>query len=165
VEKIKTFFRSIKYGIENLIIWAPVIWKDRDWDHWYLYKMLKFKLIRMENLHRKYGHSVNSIKTADQIKICAKLLERLIEDEYDEHVFKNHNEKWGETHFHWDECKNKKGYSSLRITRRDNVNTNKEEEQERKEFNRLCKHEDKLRKQDIDYLFKLMNKHIQGWWD
>ncbi|MHA1700683.1 MAG: hypothetical protein ACTSWK_00270 [Promethearchaeota archaeon] len=164
MEKIKTFFRSIKYGIENLIIWTSVIWKDRNWDHWYLYKILQFKLIQMEKLHRKYGHAVNSIKTADQIKICINLLKRLIEDDYDESIFKNHNKKWGEAHFNWDECKDRKDCRSLRITR-DNVKTDKEIKQERKEFNRLCKHEAKLRKQDNDYLFKLMNKYIQGWWD
>ncbi len=51
--KINNFFRSIKYGIKNLITWFPIIWKDRDWDHWYLYKILRFKLIQMENLQRE----------------------------------------------------------------------------------------------------------------
>jgi len=164
IKKIRSFLRSIKDGIENLIIWFLIIWKDRDWDHWYLYKILRFKLSNMEKYHRKYGHSVNSEKTADEIKLCVNLLDRLIEDNYDEMVFKKHNEKWGESHFHWDECKDKEGYCSLRITR-DNVKTDKDKKQEAKEFTQCHKHEENLKKQDIEYLFKTMNKYIQGWWD
>lgn len=164
VKKIKNFFRSIKYGIENLITWLPIIWSDRDWDQWYLYNILKFKLTQMEKLQRKYGISVNSIKIADQIKVCINLLDRLIKDEYGENIFKHHNEKWGDSHFNFTPCEDRKEYSKLIITR-DNVNSKEDEEQERKEFIRLIKHEDKLKKQDIDYLFTLMNKHIEGWWD
>ena len=164
MKRITNFFRSIKYGIENLIIWAPIIWKDRDWDHWYLYKMFKFKLIQMEKLHRKYGMSVNSENTADQMKICINLLERLINDEYGESIFKHHNKKWGRPHFNWEYCKDRKGCSELHITHR-HVNSEEDKKQERKEFRRLIKHEEILKRQDIEYLFKLMTKHIQGWWD
>ena len=164
LKKTKNFFRSIKYGIQNLITWFPIIWKDRDWDHWYLYTILKFKLSNMEKLHRKYGHCVNSEKMADQIKVCVNLLDRLIKDEYYEMTFKNHEKKWGEAHFNWDNCEDKKGYCSLRIER-DNVKTDEDKKQERKQFRRLCKIEANLRKQDVEYLFKIMEKHIQGWWD
>ena len=30
--------------IKNLIRWIPVILRDRDWDHYYIYEILKFKL-------------------------------------------------------------------------------------------------------------------------
>ncbi len=164
IKQMRDFLRSIKYGIENLIIWFPIIWKDRDWDHWYLYKILKFKLSNMEKLHRKYGHAVNSEKIANKIKVCVNLLDRLIEDNYDESAFKKHHKKWGEPIFHWDECEDKKGYYSLKIEQK-NIKTKKDKDQEAKEFKRCYNHEEMLRKQDVDYLFKLMNKHIQGWWD
>ena len=164
VRKIKNIPRSIKYGIQNLIKWFPIIWKDRDWDHWYLYKTLQFKLIQMEKLQREHGVAVSSEKIAGQIQTCVNLLDRLIEDEYHEMVFKNHDKKWGKSHFNWTDCKDKEGYSKLHITR-DNVKTDKDKEQERKEFIRYCKNEEELKKQDLDYLFKTMNKYIQGWWD
>jgi hypothetical protein len=161
--KINDFFRSIKYGIENLINWFPVIWKDRDWDHWFLYMILKKKLSDMEEYHRKYGHTVNAEKTADEMKTCVNLLDRLMKDEYHEMVFKKHDEKWGEPEFNWDECE-REGCCELKIFRT-NIKDEKDKEQETKEFRRLCEHEANLRKQDIDYLFETMKKYIQSWWD
>lgn len=162
-EKIETFFRSIKYGIENLINWFPVIWKDRDWDQWFLYNILKKKLSDMEEYHRKYGHTVNANKTADEMKTCVNLLDRLIKDEYHEMVFKKHDEKWGEPEFNWEDCE-KEGSCELQILRT-NIKDKTDEEQERKEFRRLSELEINLRKQDIRCLFEAIRKHIETWWD
>jgi hypothetical protein len=164
IKKIRNFLTSVKDGLENLIIWFSIIWQDRDWDHYYLYQILRKKLINMEIYHRKYGHSVNSTETAFEIKKCILLLNRLIDDNYDELVFKKHHKKWGEPIFNWNDCKDKKDCYSLRIEQK-NVKTDKDKKQESKEFERLCKHINMLKKQDIEYLFKLMNKHIQTWWD
>ena len=30
--------------IKNIIRWIPVLWKDRDWDDWYIYKILQKKI-------------------------------------------------------------------------------------------------------------------------
>jgi len=38
---------ALVYGIRNLWRWFPVIWKDRDWDHGYLSRILEFKLLSM----------------------------------------------------------------------------------------------------------------------
>lgn len=37
---VKRFISNIK----NVIRWLPVIWKDRDWDDYYIFEVLKFKL-------------------------------------------------------------------------------------------------------------------------
>ena len=73
---------GIKQGIRNLIIWFPVIWKDRWWDHSFLYSILRFKLSLMEEGFRTRGMSINSEKDAHNIKICILLLDRLQNDAY-----------------------------------------------------------------------------------
>jgi hypothetical protein len=40
---------NLKYGVRNLWRWAPIIWRDRDWDHGYLSRILEFKLYTMYN--------------------------------------------------------------------------------------------------------------------
>ena len=40
----KYLHRDFIEGIKNLIKWFPIIWKDRNWDHSYIYEILKFKL-------------------------------------------------------------------------------------------------------------------------
>lgn len=164
VKKIRDFPRSVKYGIKNLIIWFPIIWKDRNWDHWFLYKMLKFKLSRMEKYHRKYGIALRSEIKANEMKTCVNLLDRLIEDNYGDMTFKKHNEKWGEIEIDWVPYKDRDDLVKCLITRT-NVKDEEDEKLERKQFIRLCKHESNLIKQDIEYLFNIMNKQIQSWWD
>lgn len=162
ISLIGDYIYSIKTGLTNLIKWTPTIWKDRDWDQWYLYEIFKKKLSHMEKFQREYGNSIDSKKIAFQIKTCVLLLDRLIKDDYDEMVFKKHNKKWGEMNLEFQPFKIGlyKGLIS-----RPNIKTEKDMEKERREFRRLSEHEKMLRKQDIDYLFKLMNKHIQKWWD
>lgn len=149
-------FRSIKHGIKNLYNWFPVIWDDYNWDESTILTILKFKLDRMEKAFRsKHAMAVGSEKAADQMKMCSVALDRLIKDDYT--AFNKHNEKWGEASMEFE--KNK-----LNI-KRPNVITEKDEKQERKEFKDCCEHEDYLIKQDLEFLFDTMKKHIRTWWD
>ena len=36
-------------GVKNLIRWFPTIWKDRDYDHSYIYEVLRVKLENHQN--------------------------------------------------------------------------------------------------------------------
>jgi len=116
----------------------------------------------MEYLYRNHGHHLNSEKTADRIKVCKLLLDRLIKDEYYENTFKNHDKKWGKSVISYRPYSDE--LSELLISR-PNAIAKKDKEKEMREFLRLCEHKRYLRKQDIDYLFKLMNKHVERWWD
>ena len=75
LNNIKHFFYDIKYGIQNIIYYLPVIWKDRDWDNEYILDLLKHKLKRNEKNLRKYSLAVDSDKTADEIKNVVDLIE------------------------------------------------------------------------------------------
>ena len=68
--QIKSFIRGIIPGIENVIMWLPVIWRDRWWDYSFLFSILKRKLEFMEEGFRKYGVSVRAEKDAKKMKIC-----------------------------------------------------------------------------------------------
>lgn len=165
IQKIKDTPRNIKYGIENLIKWFPVIWQDRDWDHYYLYVILHHKLKRMEHLHIHYSHLMSGSQTAKEIKRCIILLERLMEDKYHENASIEYNKKWGKPKFNWRPIDdNENGCSILEITHK-HVKTKEDKKQNIKEFHRICDHERNMRKQDVEYLFKYITKHIEGWWD
>lgn len=161
MSKIRDVFYSIKYGIQNLIVWFPIIWKDRNWDQYYLYLILKMKLKNMERYQRQYGHALDADKTANKIRVCINLLERLIKNDYYDMAYKNHDKKWGELNFLWEKDIN----GNLLRLNRTNIKCDEDRKKEHKEYMRLCEHEVKLRKQDIYYLFKLMSKQIETWWD
>lgn len=164
MDKIKSFFYGIKTGIKNLIKWTPVIWRDRDWDQYFFYVVLHFKLKRMEKLHRNHSHLVNGKKYADQIKLAVLLLDRIIKDNYLENVIEPHEKKWGQSDFVFTPLKDNKNLSSLSI-KVEKANTPEEKAKENKERMALYKHSDDLKNQDLDMLFKHIRKYIEGWWD
>jgi len=150
-------------GIKNLRRWFKIIWSDRDYDPYFIYTVLHHKLSLMEHFIRHDGHHLYAKRDADQIKKCVLILNRLIEDDYHENAFKDHERKWGVPEMEWTPIDNGE-LSELHINY-PNVKTEKDKETERKEFKRVCEHENILREQDLEILFGSMRKHIRGWWD
>lgn len=156
-EIVKDFFDDVRIGVLNIIKYIPIIYKDRDWDQYFLFKLMQFKLIRMEDLFINHSHLANNERYAKQMRVCINLLSRISEDEYHENVFKNHDKKWGDIEF-------SSGEEDFGITR-PNVKTKEDEKQENKEYRILSDKLVKLQQQDIDMLFLNMRKYIQNWWD
>jgi hypothetical protein len=169
-DRIDTLWNGFKRGIKNLIIWFPTIWRDRQWDHQFIYMMLRAKLNFQEKFIRKHGIHVNNIEDANQIKECVDILDRLIDDDYHIAAFKEHDERWGEAKMSWidtDEKENETDESDLvelNITY-PFVETDQDLESERDDFKLACTKEDYLRQKDMRNLFLNMYKNIQGWWD
>ena len=40
---LKDFPKNLKYYFKNIIKWSPILWKDRDWDHYFIYEALRFR--------------------------------------------------------------------------------------------------------------------------
>jgi len=75
--KLRDIYRSIR----NVIRWLPIIWKDRDWDSYYIYEILKFKLQNQANYIGKQNRHTRSKREAEIMRTCVKLIQR-IQDEY-----------------------------------------------------------------------------------
>ena len=135
--KIKNWYYDVIQGIPNLIRWFPVVWKDRDWDHVYIYDVLRFKLKNTEKCIRN-GLHVDADKEANRIKTCVNLLDRLRNDVYQDMIYRD-----------WD----------------NNIDMNNRTKEESADFRRRYQHEDYMIEQDIDMLFNIMKKHMQKWWD
>ena len=74
----------IKFKIKQLrklIRWIPIIWKDRDWDYYFVYEILKQKLIDTEKYIRKDGLHVFNEHDADSIKTAIEMIEK-VQTEY-----------------------------------------------------------------------------------
>jgi len=140
--KIRNFFRSVYYGIENMFIWIPVIWGDRQFDYSYIYTVLQKKLKLMEE-HYSSGESFcsDSKKMAKQIKIARILCDRLVDSNYLDVLFKEVEDKYGD-------------YFKLVKTK-----------EEKDAYHKAFEHSRYLENQDKDYLFDFMKKKINNWWD
>lgn len=76
--KIKTFIRNVR----RVLRWIPIIWKDRDWDYYYIYEMLKQKLIATEEYIRKDGIHIYNEADANSIKKAIDMIERVQKEYY-----------------------------------------------------------------------------------
>jgi hypothetical protein len=162
--KISDIYYSLKNGPKHVFEWLPVVWNDRHWDQYYIYKILRHKLYLQEKFIRHRGCHVNNERDADQIKRCIMILDRLLEDNYIMNATKYHDKKWGENEWIFTPIEGDEELSKLDIVY-ENAKTQKEKDQQHKEYMRCNTHSRNMREQDLDYLFKYMRKHIEGWWD
>lgn len=81
IPNLWVLLKSIKRGIINVVKWVPVIWGDRDWDWYYLTKIMEYKLRKMSISFKEEGVCVGSEIHAKNMLICAELLKRLNKDD------------------------------------------------------------------------------------
>lgn len=74
--------RDLKERIVNLIGWIPTIWKDKQYDNIFIFEILKKKLELTEKYTRNNGHLERSVYDANRMKLCIKLLDRIINGYY-----------------------------------------------------------------------------------
>ena len=75
--KIKQFFRRIY----NLYRWAPIIWRDQDWDHSYIYEILKFKLKNQAKYIGNKNRHTTAKRDAEIMMLCVRLIDK-VQDEF-----------------------------------------------------------------------------------
>jgi len=68
---IKQFFRSIR----NLIRWFPIIWKDRDWDDYFIWEILKFKIRNQADYIGSHDRHVSAKRDAEIMYTCYRLMD------------------------------------------------------------------------------------------
>ena len=78
---MKHRIRSIIEGLKNLWKWRKVIYKDRDWDHYYIYEILKTKLQFQADYMRKHGYTESAAECAKEMLECVDLIDK-VQNEY-----------------------------------------------------------------------------------
>lgn len=79
--------RDIIQGFKNLWKWLPIIYKDRDWDNYYIFEVLKFKLKNTANYLEKHNRYVGVDNDAKYIRICERLISKLQDEYYQSEYF------------------------------------------------------------------------------
>ena len=81
--------KYIKYGVKNLYKWFWVIWNDRDWDHYYIFQVLKFKLEKQANHLAENGFHNNAQRDAELMMTCVRLINKLQNEYYYDELCKS----------------------------------------------------------------------------
>jgi len=177
LNKIEIIYETFKTGVLNLIIWFKVIWKDRDYDFYYIFEILKHKLKKQakyqSDKNKEYKKS-----DIDKMNLTINLIEKVqsdyYSDEYTDYYENVHN---------WLEIPDKEGYVQLNV---EQISENFDEyfkkyplqykkciENKINRFNTVNKTKEIIameiayenEKRARKLLFKLMEENIQRWWD
>lgn len=158
-DKIETAWFDMKYGVENCIKWLPIVWKDRDWDDYSLYKIMEFKFNKMSRLHLEDGHSADSDKISNQLKAASELCHKLADYDYDEDAMYDFKQKYPEFELEMTFTPAENGCSIAHF------NTDDLPFEDQELYSKHFKIAEELEKKDRHELFQLIENNITDWCD
>jgi hypothetical protein len=167
------WFKHFIDGVSNVIKWIPTIYKDRNWDHRYIYDMLEFKLLQQRNYLVEANRFTNTEQTNRYITLCLNLIQRIKDDYYGCEYFDYHEVKHDfipvkdenfstlETTTVWENYDIYLSMYPLQVKK-----LLKEDPELEEDKHRLCLlvgRENEQRAQSL--LFKILDNKINHWWD
>jgi hypothetical protein len=164
-------------GIENLWYWLPIIWKDRNWDHQFIFDILSHKLKAQSAYIGGRDIHQNAKRDAEVMMTCVRLIEKVKDEYYGMEYMDYHKTK------HWLEPADKEGYSTWeskqigenfddyfakypliykRVLNGEGwLKIEDENDKDRIASNIAHINHDRARK----LLFKIIEQNIEKWWD
>lgn len=155
--RIKRFYRKIK----NILSWMPILWQSYEWDYVYFLKIIKKKLELMEDfyLHSEQAYSLDSDKTAEDIREAITILDRMIECDYLSVALEKFDEKYPDYEWGKFETKPSEDHPGTSVLVDDMT-------QEQHELFRECgKISDEMENLDYEAFFNFLKDRLRFWWD
>jgi hypothetical protein len=166
IRAIRQFFKSIK----RFFYWGWKMRHNYDWDHVFLLEVIHLKLKRMEHYQINHGMSVDSEDPRSTmrkaLRTSIRLCERLIERDpmfYSERLQQEFENKWGKINTWSTPIEGKPDMSQLHI-QREHVN-DENHAQYWEESKELYKKQSMLYHRDKRLFFRILEKHIEEFWD
>jgi hypothetical protein len=167
-------------GVKNLWKWFPTIWRDRDWDHGFIYEIIKVKLKNQSDYIGSRNTFISSKRNSELMKLTTRLIQRCQDDFYELELMDYHEiklkfvptdetEKWFRMEDtivseRFDEYFKKYPLQYKRVLSGEINRFDRDgEEKEKNLIGMEIAHENQERCRKL--LFKIMERHIDGWWD
>lgn len=175
----KYYPKMFRTGVKNLVYWFPIIWKDRNWDSHYIFEIMMHKLKAQSKYIGERDIHTRAKRDAEIMMTCVRLMEKVQDDFYSGEYTDYHKTK------HWfEDVPGKEGYSSWesRLMKENFDDYFKKYPLIYKRvlnsegpFSREGREDDKqiiaMNIGQINHerarklLFKIMEGHIERWWD
>lgn len=172
--------KNFIHGVKNLWKWFPTIWKDRDWDGDFIYEVLRVKIEKQAYYIGTNGNHTSAARDAEIMLLCARLIKIQQDDlygmEYTDYLKEDHKfvptdetKKWYtientviEDNLDGYFEKYPKAYHKA-ISGEVNYFSRPGEKKDRKTIAmEIAKYnQDKSHK----LLFKILEEHLENWWD
>lgn len=171
--------RNIKTGIKSIWYWLPIIWKDRNWDHRYIFDMMRHKLEAQSKYIGSRDIHTRAKRDAEVMMTCVRLMEKVQDEFYSGEYSDYHTTK------HWfEDVPGKEGYSSWesklleenfddyfkkypliykRVLDGEGIFGREGREDDKQIIAMNIGHINHERARKL--LFKLMEQNIERWWD
>lgn len=164
--------RYFLIGCKNIIKWSPTLFKDKDWDDWYIFTILQKKIeFQRKEIIYANRHVDVDIDNRD-MTIVLNLIERVKEEYYGAEYL-----DYSETKFRFEPIEGDTKYYSIE---RDIISENYDDYLKKypSSVRKVLKQKPDLSKQDLcfwvakhneekahDLLFKILKERMRGWWD
>ena len=103
----KYYPKMFKTGVQNLIYWFPIIWKDRNWDSHYIFEIMMHKIKAQSKYIGARDIHTRAQRDAEIMMTCVRLMKLIDDDFYSSEYSDYHKTK------HWfEDVPGKEGYSS-----------------------------------------------------
>ena len=132
--------RSVWHSVNNLVAYAPVVWRDRDWDHAFLFRLLAFKFQRMADYFHESGLVEGSDEISNQCATAAELCRRIADEDYCEDEWEEHHRKYPKWTIETNDARTKESVA-------------------------ISEEADRRLKRDIASLCDLIRDNCLRWWD
>lgn len=67
-------------NMKRVLDWLPILWRDRDWDSAYLYKIMSFKMKKMKDCIKEENRHTTVDQDVKDLSVCIEILERQFSD-------------------------------------------------------------------------------------
>jgi hypothetical protein len=135
---------------KSIIRWLPILWKDRNWDHWFILEILKHKIRFQREYITKHDRHTTAQEDGRNMRIAEVLIDRLQKCEYVDKDWEEHYKQWP---------------SRWRCEDIEKELNRPYKPGEREDVLRIGAREKYMKNQDYEYLFRHLKKHIEKWWD
>ena len=171
-------YKNFIIGIKNIWYWLPIIWKDRNYDSHYIFEIMMHKIKAQSKYIGERDIHTRAKRDAEVMMTCVRLIEKVQDEWYNMEYMDYHKEK------HWFEpCEDKPDFSTWeskeleenfddyfakypliykRVMNGEGIfklgDTN---DKQKIAMNIAHINHDRARK----LLFKIIEQHIERWWD
>ena len=168
--------RSFLTGCHNIIKWAPTIFKDRDWDGWYIYNILQ-KKIEFQRKEIIYANRHTQVDRDNRdMTIALNLIERVKEEYYGGEYL-----DYYESNFRFEPIEKDNDDDEEYFSMEQDIISENYDEYIKKypsSVRKVLKEKPDLDKKDLcfwvarhneekanDLLHKVLKERMKGWWD
>lgn len=177
----KYYHKDFAHGVRNLWRWFPTIWRDRDWDGDFIYEILRVKLENQAVYIGSRDIHVDAKRDSERMLLCARLIQIQKEDLYAMEYMEYHEteydfiptdetKKWYAMEDtliseNLDEyfAKYPRQYKRVLSGKVNRLNRNIDDTADKKLIAMEIAHENQERSRKL--LFKILEDHIEEWWD